>query len=129
MKWKEIIIKYTVEIDQYGNIKWYKEGTDILHRENGPAVELKDGSKFWYRDGLLHRDDGPAIEYSHGNKYWYKEGKCYREDGPAVVYYCGVVEYRLNDRQVTEKEFEDWKNKKKGFFCWRFEKYEFGRIL
>lgn len=32
------------------------------HREDGPAVEYADGSKYWYQNGELHREDGPAIE-------------------------------------------------------------------
>jgi hypothetical protein len=62
---------------------WHKPGTDLLHREGGPAIEHVDGDKSWYKDGKLHREDGPAIENANGDKWWYKEGKCHREDGPA----------------------------------------------
>jgi len=27
------------------------------------------GDKFYYLNNLLHRDDGPAIEYINGDKY------------------------------------------------------------
>jgi hypothetical protein len=86
-----------------------------LHREDGPAVELSDGSKCWYRNGQLHRDcgpaieypdgykawcqngqyhrsseaDGPAIEHIDGTKYWYRNGQLHREDGPAIEYSDG----------------------------------------
>lgn len=44
-----------------------------LHRKDGPAVELDDGSKRWYFNGLPHRDDGPAVEQDN-RRYWYKYG-------------------------------------------------------
>lgn len=36
-------------------------------------VKSKDG-KEWYRDGERHREDGPAIEYPDGTKFWYRNG-------------------------------------------------------
>ena len=44
------------------------------HREDGPAIEWPDGTKFWYRDGNLHREDGPASEYANGAKEWWYKG-------------------------------------------------------
>jgi len=67
--------KVSSEKDVFGNIRWYKEGTDILHRENGPAVEFANGTKAWYQNGKYHRTDGPAIEYVDGNKYYYLNNK------------------------------------------------------
>jgi hypothetical protein len=74
-------MKYTVEVS-HGCTSWYKEDTNILHREDGPAVEYSDGRKYWYLNGEKHREDGPAIVYSYGHKYWY-----------------------LNDINYTEQEF------------------------
>ena len=34
-----------------------------------------DGTKHWYVDDLLHREDGPAIEYADGSKYWFINDK------------------------------------------------------
>ena len=48
--------------------------SEKLHREDGPAVEYADGTKYWYRNGELHRVDGPVIEYSTGDTYWYLNG-------------------------------------------------------
>ena len=45
-----------------------------LHREDGPAIELANGSKFWFLNGEYHREDGPAVEGSDGSKYWYLNG-------------------------------------------------------
>ena len=56
--------KYTVVVDDEGTIRWHKEGTEILHREDGPAVEWFDGRKSWYQNNKRHRLDGPAIEYT-----------------------------------------------------------------
>jgi len=45
------------------------------------TVEVTKDSTSWYKEGtsILHRLDGPAIEWANGDKYWYKEGKCYTE--------------------------------------------------
>ena len=48
------------EIDTLGNKIWYLDGQ--YHREDGPAVEMVDGTNKWFLDGKLHREDGPAIE-------------------------------------------------------------------
>lgn len=63
--------KYDVEVDDIGTIRFYKQGTQLLHRLDGPAVEYADGIKFWRVDGKLSRLDGPAVEYADGSKFWY----------------------------------------------------------
>jgi hypothetical protein len=79
-------MKYDVLITNRGNKFYYKKGTGILHREDGPAIEHPDGSKEWWINGAIHREDGPAAEFSDGSKEWYINGKLHRIDGPAVVY-------------------------------------------
>jgi len=71
--------EYTVKIDSAGSVWWYKPGTEILHRLDGPAVEYTNGFTAWYQDGKLHRLDGPAIEDADGFKAWYIEGIKYTE--------------------------------------------------
>ena len=61
--------KPVIEIDEYGSKYWYLN--DVIHREDGPAVECSNGDKEWYLNGKLHRVDGPAIEFINGDKYWY----------------------------------------------------------
>ena len=40
------------------------------------TVEVKDnGDKFWCLKDKLHREDGPAVELASGSKYWYLNGK------------------------------------------------------
>ena len=86
--------------DEAGTIKWYQ--CDILHREEGPAVEYLDGSKEWWLSGKLNR-----VEWSNGAKFWYKDDEFHREDGPAIVYSNNEKEWYLNDVKLTEAEFNE----------------------
>jgi hypothetical protein len=62
-------------IGKYGNKHYYKDkAMTILHREDGPAVELAGGHKEWYVNGKRHREDGPAVEYADGHKAWFIDG-------------------------------------------------------
>jgi hypothetical protein len=90
-----------------GNSKtrWYKLGTNQLHREGGPAVEYYDGDRFWYLNGKLHREGGPAIEHSDGTKSWYLNGKLHREDGPAFEHPDGTKYWYLNGEHLTKQDF------------------------
>jgi len=97
------------QIDEHGNICWYKEGTYILHGINGPAVEYSNGSKCWYQNGLCHRADGPAIEHDSGAKEWHQNGELHRTDGPAIEYEDGRKEYWLNNKRYPNiKTNEEW---------------------
>ncbi len=70
---------YKVIVDEKGDIRWYNEYGQY-HREDGPAVEWKDGNKWWYINGDCHREDGPAIEYASGKKFWYLYGMLYNTE-------------------------------------------------
>ena len=86
-----------IEIDVVGNKFYYKnKEMNILHREDGPAVECSNGGKEWYLNGKLHREDAPACEYSDGSKSWWLNGNLHREDGPAVEWCGGHKEWWLN---------------------------------
>jgi len=61
--------------------------------------------KFWYKNGKLHRDDGPAVEYKNGIKFWYKEGKLHRLDGPAREWVYRAKEWWIEGKFYTEEEF------------------------
>ena len=63
-----------------------------------------DGTKYWYLNDLLHREDGPAVEYASGRKAWYLNGELTREDGPAVECSDGYREWWLNGERYTEDE-------------------------
>jgi hypothetical protein len=123
-------MEYTVKVDKEGTVRYYKPGTDVLHREDGPAVVCYDGTKKWFKEGKLHREDGPAVLWSYGCEEWYKEGKLHREDGPAtkflggkefwyindklhredgpaVVYPDGRQQWCIDGKQISRKEFDD----------------------
>ena len=123
------IKKYYVVVDNFGTTRWYKDTKcNILHRENGPAIEYADGDKFWLQDGLLHRTDGPAIErangdiewwqkdqahrengpaieYADGSKSWWQNGQRHRADGPAIEWTSGRKDWFINGNRMTEAEF------------------------
>lgn len=66
--------------------------------ENGieyNVSELENGIH-WYYNKKHHREDGPAVELSNGTKWWYKHGNYHREDGPAIINSDGSKEYWLN---------------------------------
>lgn len=77
--------EYKVIVGKFipGTIRFYKPGTDILHRTDGPAVEYANGYKAWYVNGKYHREDGPAVEYTDG-----------------------VVEYWINGKELTPAQFK-----------------------
>lgn len=53
----------------------------------------KNGNKYYFANGQLHKDDGPAIELVNGTKIWYKNGKL-REDEYSIEYLDGTKEWR-----------------------------------
>lgn len=52
--------------------EWLLNG--VYHRENGPAIDRKNGLKCWCKYGKLHREDGPAIIFPNGHKQWFIHG-------------------------------------------------------
>jgi len=66
-------------------------------------------SRRWYKKGkLLHRENGPAVEFDNGTKYWLINNQYHRVDGPAREYYSGVKEWFIFDKEFLEKEY--WKH-------------------
>ncbi len=63
---------------------WRDEHRDY-HRDDGPAVILTNGTRFWCQHGKLHRDDGPAMIFLYGKQVWYQNGEIHRDDGPALI--------------------------------------------
>jgi len=98
-----IIKGYEIEEDLNGRI-YYMDGE--FHREDGPAVEYADGTKYWYLNGKYHREDGPAIEYADGTREWLLNGKTHREDGPAIEWADGRRIWYLNGKLITEEEHQ-----------------------
>jgi hypothetical protein len=83
------------EIDKLGIIRYFNDEGE-LHREDGPAVEHSNGSKYWYKNGRLDREDGPAVENYNGSKSWHANGLFHREDGPAIIYANGDMFWYRN---------------------------------
>ena len=75
-------LKYRIEVDRAGTRKYFNAAGQ-LHRDEGPAVIMTDGTKEWYHNGLRHRENGPASVMPNGRKEWWQNGKRHREDGPA----------------------------------------------
>ena len=84
-------MKPTVETDKGNNKYWYLN--DLLHREDGPAVEYSNGDKLWYVNDELHREDGPAAEYADGSNGWWLRGIQYTH----IESYCKAA-------KITGKE-------------------------
>lgn len=94
MKSKVRITKetYIWKDEDDNGVIYYKDGKK--HRENGPAVELKNGTKEWWIDGQRHRDDGPAC--------------IYKDPDEGGFFY----EWFRNGERVTEQEIEQFIVKK-----------------
>lgn len=67
--------------------------------ENGIEYDVEEHSNGanWYLNNEQHRENGPAIECVNGSKFWFKHDKLHRENGPAVILSDGTEEYWLND--------------------------------
>lgn len=83
--------------------KWYRrKDTNGYHREDGPALEFKSGTKLWYINNTLHREDGPALLNYDGSRHWFIHGLKHREDGPASEYIEGNVEWFIHGKRIEQ---------------------------
>ena len=106
--------EYHVEVDDNNVTFWYifSDGSKVLHRDDGPAVESHLG-RWWYMNGNLHRIGAAAAEHISGNKYYYEYGQRHREDGPAEIY-NGQEAYYLNDKLYSKDDFDKEIEKRQG---------------
>ncbi len=44
-----------------------------------PQLRMSMVIKYWYLDDKLHREDGPAMEYVNGTKFWHLNNIRYSE--------------------------------------------------
>ena len=114
------IIDTNVVIEKRENgsfTEWVIAGTDIQHREDGPAAvcKMEDGSihEEWRRFGRLFRLDGPA-QTTRGGKFYYVNNKLHREDGPAIESDDGVNRYYIAgllmaDKKSFDEKLIEWK--------------------
>ena len=86
--------------------------------KNGRYVE--DSYVAHYRNGQLHREDGPAVELSDGSMIWYLYGKLHRTDGPAQQSPLGrkASAWYVNGVQLTEYEFHKFYEKNRAIESW-----------
>ena len=109
----------------YGEVT-YTNSKGQIHRENGPAIIMADGTEKWFFNNKLHRDgdkpaiynkdmtivkyykngdchrdgDMPAIFDKDGSTYYYKNGKLHRDgDNPAIIGGNGTQSY-YKDNQL-----------------------------
>jgi hypothetical protein len=61
-------------VDRDGTVRYYDEDNK-LHRDDGPALILPNGSQFWFCHGILHREDGPAREFDNGDEDYWLDGE------------------------------------------------------
>lgn len=84
----------TIDIDI---CRWHIKGTNTLHNEGEPAIEYKDGSKFWYLHGIYHRLDGPALSYASGIVYYFIDNELFNKKDywkhPEVIKYQYLKEH------------------------------------
>jgi len=66
--------------------------------------ELSDQDRVWY---ILK---GYEIRETNFCRVWFLNGKRHREDGPAIEYRDGTKEWYLNNRYITEEEFNSRKD-------------------
>jgi hypothetical protein len=90
------------EVGTHGTKYWLLHGK--YHREDGPAVETKDGYRAWYLNDKLHREDGPAIEYPDGHKHWSLHGEKVRPE-QVVDYHLMRGTFCYYDEQSNELKF------------------------
>jgi len=46
----------------------------------------KHGDSAWYKNGKWHREDGPALEYKYGTKSWCFEGKLFEDENSHKIF-------------------------------------------
>ena len=74
--------------------------------KNGLVVDTISGDEYWFKGDVLHREDGPAINRQNLTQVWYIGGKLHREDGPAVMVKGSTPGYYLWGIRFTKEEFE-----------------------
>ena len=66
------------------------------------------GNQVWRnKKGKYHREDGPAVIDKDGTKKWYLNGIRHNLNGPAVIYNDGFKEYWIDGEEFTKEQFEE----------------------
>jgi len=94
MSHKKFVSYCTGEFENYdGDL--YRLRNGLIHSTTQPALVMKNGDEYWYRNGKLHRNgDEPAVTKVNGDRYWYQNGKLHRDNNlPAVTTQFGTYWY------------------------------------
>lgn len=67
-----------------GEKRWYLNGQKYTETEfimkMSKVIVTVNGDKLWHNEkGQFHRKDGPAVELKNGTKHWYLNGKEYTQ--------------------------------------------------
>jgi hypothetical protein len=76
-------INYNKVVFDITEDKIWTDDDGLLHRDNGPAIQMKNGKQEWFKHGKRHRLDGPAIiykNYDNDNNKWWIEDQEYSKD-------------------------------------------------
>ena len=62
----------------------------------------------YIRNGKFHREDGPASEFPNGTKWWFWNNLRHNSTGPAIVWYDGSTAlFYYGERAYDYKMFWD----------------------
>jgi len=110
------ILQEHIEDGEYyvdGIRRWFVDNE--LHREDGPAVVMDNGSEFWFKDGKRHRIGGPAAIVPSGingdnesGEGWYLDGVSHRLDGPSTTYDDGSTLWCVYGQIVDSEREQSW---------------------
>lgn len=82
IEWCDGRVEYYVD-DIYVEESVYNLKVSAYKKLNTPKTIIQNGlietdkGKFWYKDDKLHREDGPAVELNNGIKAWFLDGVKY----------------------------------------------------
>ena len=113
-----------------------------LHHDDGPAIELPDGTKKWYLEGkeytkeeydqLSIKKDVFKITYKKDGVYYSKNGLLHRADGPAMVLNYGYKAWYIDGKRHREDGPAcEWDDGTKAWFIEgkQYSKEEFNQYI
>ena len=71
--------------------------------DDGP-LELPDRT-LWFKNGSLHRTDGPAVEFKDGEKFWFLNGKALSEQD-VLAYRQQIVQKALELSDKLKNQYD-----------------------
>lgn len=90
------------KVNKLGVIE-YRDAEGQFHCPDGPALICPDRATYWLVTG---EDPYGMPDWWFTTREWWRHGKLHRTDGPAVDRVGCAVEYWVNGRRLTQKEFD-----------------------